>query len=391
MKNSLQINAVNLDARKVSEETLAAYNDIQINCILLQTNERAQTLLAKHDVQINSLSTFRGDEDIKCNTVNGKVTISDDTAPSSRQFLIANGSVTIAPNAGEALQQYVGVVINGVVYCPDNLSSLLASSATINGKTYIYPADAVILKKNFVLDKTFALRAQKKLYWAPGCIVAVDENIDAAKLSAKGVRFASKKALLGENLDEELAPLFTEETQLEILPAGTKFVSDDIKLTPAVLRRCGARLYVEGDVEVMPECAGKLGTLESLIVKGDIVAPAALEEELLALSEIEYDALNCYRGKLLNDRKDIRVDTALLERCPEGLTCWDFVTLTLDPDVQPELILERLVLGDGVNVECTPAQRSAVAEVSKDIVNIITDGEAEKDNGTQINAMSYIL
>lgn len=85
--------------------------------------------------------------------------------------------------------------------------------------------------------------------------VAVDPKLDAEALAAKGARFAAPKAILTESNAETLAPLFTEETELVILPDGTAFLDDDLELSASALRRNGDRLYVMGDVTI-PERQG---------------------------------------------------------------------------------------------------------------------------------------
>lgn len=44
-------------------------------------------------------------------------------------------------------------------------------------------------------------------------------------------------------------------------------------------------------------------------------------------------------------------------------------------DVPPELILERLELRDCVSISCQPEQRSAVEQISEDVVNIDDSGK----------------
>lgn len=396
---NLQINAAVCDARKVQEETLSGYEKIQLNSALLITNERSRGLFSKYHVQINCANTVACEEDITFNTISGKTTISAANANGERQYLMLNGSLTILPDAGEALKSYVGIIVNGRVYCPDNLAAQVSGSVMVNGKMSVYPADAVILKDSFTLDRVFPLRAQERLYWAAKKIVAVDETLDCAKLAAKGARFASEKALISEALVEELAPLFTDETQIEILPAGTKLVQDDLELTPAALRRCGSRIYVDGDVTVAPECAGLLGGLEALTVRGDVTLPAALEEEFLSIPQAEYEELKLYRGRLFSAIPKVCLDSGLLAHSPEEVTFLDCAKVEIDEAVSPDEILAKAHFVSCNKIECTRAQRGAVTSVSRDVDKIsLTDEENDADEDEfespatdHINAAFHIL
>lgn len=395
MKNKLQVNAAMCDVRKVQEETLAAYEHAQINGALLISNARARALFTKYHTDINCASTVDCEDDVSVSIANGKTIISGANVPSGKQYLVVNGQVTVTPDAGDTLRQYIGIAVNGELLCPDNLSVLAAGLITVNGRTAIYPAQAVILESRFALDRSFALRAQERLYWAAKRITAIDPDIDCAKLAAKGARFESPKALLCEEKAEELAPLFTEKTDIEILPAGTRYIDDDIQLTPAALRRCGGRIYVNGDVEIKPECAGLLGEIKALTVKGDILLPAAAEDELLSIPQLKYDGIKTYKGRLLASRDKLTITADMLEQSPDGLTCCDCSKVLIAPQAEPDMIAKRLVLDGCAKVVCSKRQQGAVAFASRDVSKIDADEDGDKDeqdsNTRVICAAMYVL
>ncbi len=145
----LNINAAVCDARKVQEETLANFESIDINGALFITSPNARAMMSRHNVRINCSKSIDLDDETTLNTINGKTTFTGRNTPNGRQYLLINGTMTITPDAGDALRQYMGMTINGTVYCPDFLATVLASKASINGKLYTYPEGAVILKNNF--------------------------------------------------------------------------------------------------------------------------------------------------------------------------------------------------------------------------------------------------
>ena len=227
------------------------------------------------------MNTIDLDDETTLNTINGKTLFTGRNTPNGRQFLIVNGMMTITPDAGDALRQYMGLLINGMVYCPDSLATVLASKAMMNGKVETYPDGAVVLKNNAVIDRAFALRAEEgRLYWADKRLIAVDSDLDGAALAAKGVRFSTQEAYLSESLAEDLAPLFDADTRLVILPDGTAVEQDDLTLSGVSLRRFGDSLLVLGDLRLTEDCAEPLSNLEYLQVEGDVYLPESLADAL---------------------------------------------------------------------------------------------------------------
>lgn len=68
----LNVKAVVIDLRHVSEETLASYEHIQIHAALAMTSPRTEALLAKYPVELDATSVQCYDDDAKVNMVNGK-------------------------------------------------------------------------------------------------------------------------------------------------------------------------------------------------------------------------------------------------------------------------------------------------------------------------------
>ena len=89
----------------------------------------------------------------------------------------------------------------------------------------------------------------------------------------------------------------------------------------------------------------------------------------------------------------------MLESAADGVSLTDCVTVQLQPDVDAELIRQRLVsVVDCVNVLCTDEQRSAVELVSENVVHFGEDKDAGifsllkgKNSGKVVNAIRYTL
>lgn len=379
----LNVEAVVIDLRHVSEETLASYEHIQIHAELAMTSPKTEALLAKYPVELDATSVQCYDDDAKVNMVNGKTELTASHKPEGKSVLIVNGKANIAADAGDTLRAYGKIIVNGKVLCPARLAGLVTEKCTINGKLAVYPDEAVVLKGTVKLDRSFLLRAQARLYWTEKQFVAVDPRLDAAALAARGARFAAPKAILLESLAETLAPLFTEETELIVLPEGTAVVDDDFELTPKTFRRYGTKLYVMGDVNISDDAADLLEQLEYLHASGDVSLPAALEDAFYAIPDVEYQDLQLLTGHVVMNKPLLNVKQELLELDPAGVTCVNCAVVTLDKALTAEDILAKLHLNCCAVVRCTAAQEAAVEAAAVNVAQIkVTDAKEEKDPDT---------
>ena len=368
---TLTINADVCDARQVRESTLAAYDKIVINADTLLTNEASQELLHKYPVELNVDKTLDVAGDVRFAQINGRKELGPGSAaPADPTFLTVNGVLDIAPGAGDALKNYVGIEVNGKILCPESLSGLLAS-AQVNGQIETYPDDCVRLKSTVVLDRTFLLRTRKNTrYFAGRRVVALAGDIDFQKLAEKNVRFVTRELLVAESLAEAAVPLFGERTEITILPDGCAYVGDDAKLDGALIRRYGGKLYINGDLTVNEESAPWLEQVSYLRIHGDARVTKGMYDAFLAVGA-DYDKEEIVAGKLIQDKLSLTVDRTLLEEAREGLSIADCVNVRFREDVPVELIRKNLFsISDCARVVCTPEQRTVLEMVARDVAEI---------------------
>lgn len=399
MKKNLNADALVLDLRHLTEETLSSYENITLNATVTLTNPAAQALLSRYNVKLDTMASCNVPDEVRASVVNGKTTLTAADKPEKRQVLVVNGKVTLTPDAADTLRQYEAIVLNGKACCPQSLASLFHEVATINGKLVTYPDEAVVLSGRSVkLDRTFLLRAKNCLYWTERMFVAVDPKLDAAALAAKGCRFTAPKALLSESLAEPLAQLFSDDTELVILPDGTAVVDDDLDLTAASSRSYGSRLYVLGDVTFSDDCADALRKLEFFHVSGTVTLPAALEEAFYAIPDAAFDDLRILSGHLLHGLPLLKLTNDFLTDHPEGIACIDCACVTLDEALLPDDIAKRCQFDGCALIRCSERQQNAVASVSRNVAQIMTTGQKDGPlnglfdaNTTSLNALQLTL
>ena len=392
MKKNLNVTAAVLDLRNVSEDTLASYEHIKLQAALMLTTPRVEALLAKYPVEMEVANSLPGGEDTVVSMVNGKANLTAAQKPEKDTILMVNGKLTIAADAADTLRSYNKIIVNGKALCPESLTAVVNEKAMVNGKLSVYPDEAVVLKGTVKLDKGFLIRAQSRLYWTEKQFVAVDAKLDVDALAAKGARFTAPKAVIAEPLAEKLVPLFTEDTELVILPEGVTFVDDDLKLTPAAVRRYGSKLYVTGDVNIPAESGKALEKVEYLHAGGDVTIAAALEDAFYAIPDAEYSELCVLKGRLITDKPMVRITPEMLDLDPEGVSCTDCALVTLDKALASEDIVEKLHISDCACIRCTMAQEAAVSAISTDVAQIkVTDGPEDKADGETVRRMGAQL
>ena len=381
------VNCATCDMRSVTEETLQSYEQIMVNAADVMEVPEGENVRVKQQ--------------------NGAYQLTGDSAPQAGEMtiLMVNGSLTIGDDALEAAQAYQSIQVNGSVLLPKSMAGKL-SNLSVNGSTDIYPNGAILLRRNAVIDRTFALRARENaLYWASRRLVFTDADLNVEKLVEKGVQFASRLALIAESLAEAVVPLLTEDTDILVVPDGTKFANGYAVLDKRFLKKYGTKLYINGDLLVKPEAVDVIPEIEYLYVNGQVKIPQDLVD---AFEEIdaEYEDLTIQKayGKVIEDMVRAAVDTKLLEKYPDGVQVTDCAMVRIAKDVTPELILERLTISDCAKVFCTEEQEAAVSAVSKDVAMIGSMGDMGEDivdmvtgslhlnpNLKVINAADYVM
>ena len=372
MAKKLMINCGTCDARNVSEETLAAYEQIVINCGGVLVSPESKDLLTRYGVTMNCGNVIEIEKDVKLSTINGSHQIRSGEAPEERTYLMVNGSLEIGPNTQEALEKFAGIQVNGSVTYPESLSSHLGMLHA-NGSTICYPDDAIVLKRSAVIDKLFALRAKNKLYWSARRMIMVDEALDASVLEKKGASFSSKEVILAESKVESMIGLIDEKAEITIVPDGTAVITDDVELSELTVKKYGTKLFILGDLDVLTNEEGTLEKLEYLNVRGDVSVTAELKGKLMeVLTEIEGDVkvVRPPKGRRINDKMSLKISRWMLEQEKDGIHVCDCMKVTLDEDIPADMILEKLSISDCMEVKCSPEQEAAVGMVCEDVMAI---------------------
>lgn len=378
----LMVNCGTCDARSVSEETLKAYEQITINCGSVIVTPETKNLLSQYAVNLNCGDMMELEKDVLLSSVNGVAEIKPTDLVVKKTFLEVNGVLEIGAGTEKVLEQYVGIEVNGTVQYPESMNAYLGK-LKVNGAISCYPDGAVVLKRNAVIDKTFALRAKKKLYWSGKRMVMVDPDLDGDTLAKKEAAFSAKEVILTEDKVESLLDCIDEKAELIIVPQGTRVILDDVELNEGTVKRYGKKLYIVGDVTVTEEAGEILADMEYLNIRGKASVPSCWKDLLLEKAEVS-DSVRVVKGRCLQDKPKLRITREMLEREPDGLHVEDCMKVCLDEGIPSDLILEKLTICDCMKVLCSPAQEGAVAMICEDVAKIGKDEEREEGIGDVI-------
>ena len=380
MGRKMVINCGLCDTRKVREETLAEFEHITINSAVVLVSGESKVLLDKYPVKMNCSNVVELEEGVQFATINGSGQIKSTDAVTGKRYLVVNGSVEIGPGTEKVLENYIGINVNGSATYPDSISGHLGMMK-VNGSTTCYPDGAIVLNRNAVIDKLFALRAKNALYWSSKRMIMVDPALEPEKLGAKGVTFSAREVILAEGLVEEMIGMIDEQAEIVIVPDGTAVILDDVTLDDTVVKKHGRKLYIIGDLTVEEDGEDALEELEYLTVRGDARVTEDLKEQLLDLpGEIAGDVkvIKKSRARTISDQMNVTVTKWLLEQSAEGLHIEDVMTVKIAEDIPKVLILERLTICDVMTVLCSEEQKDALTAVSEDVMTIGSREEADK-------------
>lgn len=380
MAKKLIINCGDCDARNVTEETLAAYESIAINAGDLLVTPETRALLNRYGVTMNCGNVLEVDKDVKVTTINGPGQIKSTDIVAEKTVAIFNGPLEIGPGTQAVLDSYVGITVNGPLTVPESMSGYL-NKIKVNGPVVCYPDDAIVLKRNAVIDKLFPLRAKNRLYWSAKRMVMVDPQLDAEKLAAKGAAFSTREVILAESKVESLIELIDEKADIVVVPDGTAVIMDDVELSDVTVKKYGTRLYVTGDIKLTEDSENALNQVEYLNVRGDATVPESLRDLLLEKAEIGGDIKNpkLRKGRLICDKMEFRVTKWMLEQEAQGICLEDCMNVTIDKDIPNEMILEKLKISDCLNVKCGAEQEAAVSMICEDVLSV-GDGSGDGDS-----------
>lgn len=394
-KRKLHINASMVDMTRAREESFAAYEEISINAAVVLTTEPVRTLVSRYHVKISAAAILDVPAGAKLRVINGSGELTKGEIAAEPTVLMVNGSLLVHPDADEALDSYAMMLFNGSVLCPDNLRGAMGR-ATVNGSLNYYPAEAKLVRGDLELNRRFIRKASEdELYYVTGTVTMLREDLDADALIGKDVTLMAKRALLRARY-EPVSDLFDGNPEIVLVPDDYAFIGSGAVMEEALILKHGKKLFIDGNLSIPDEALPLAEQLEDVIITGTLIMKESVKAAWLKVVS-QFAGLRLYKGQLLEGLTELTVTNAMLDAADEGLTIIDCVNLTIDAEVSPERLKEKIHgFEDCVNITCAAEQAGIVRLLAKDCVNVTVDEdddipEEEDGDWVKINAASYML
>lgn len=372
-KKNFVVNCDVCDARKISEESFTDYGQIVINTDILLVDERSRRILNRLPMVCNADEMLEVEGEVSVINTNGNYEISGDTQLDKKAVIMVNGNLSVRPGTEKVMENVVKICVNGSASYPESMAPLM-NKLSVNGEVRCIPDGCIELKPVFTIDKFFPLRAkQDGKYYAGHKVVLTDTDVDVEALVSKNVRFVTERFLVREELIEKSIVMFEENVELDVVPAGYAYIGEETELNEDLVRRYGKRLYIDGNLTLGAESENCFDQVEKLWVNGD-VRLLERQKEAFARVDASYGKLVFVKGRYISNKARAVVDEALLEASPDGIEIGNCAILKVKKGVSPELILEKLSVGNCAQVFCSPEQTGALQMVCKNVARI-SDGE----------------
>ncbi|MBP3475789.1 MAG: hypothetical protein J6K48_05675 [Lachnospiraceae bacterium] len=377
-EKKLTVKAAICDTRGVSKEVLEQYDAISIKAAVVIVSPGSKKLLAAYPVVMKGSEMIELEEDVEMVVWNGSYKLDGDTSFQKKTFLVVNGELELAAGAEKALDHITAILANGEVVYSAALNNL--PPMHVNGMKECYPADAVKLKNELVLDKGFILRCRHSKYYVKDSVVVADENLAIDSLLEKKVGFITGRAVLAEGIFEKAALLFGEDVELEMIPEGYFYAKESV-MTEGLLRRAGNKLYIDGDF-VLENEAGIENEDFALIVNGTLRMPENMAG-IVSKGQVKYKNLQLVKGLVIENRETVAVDMAMLRENEGGITLLHCAAVTLQQDIPAAVLKEKLQIAECGCVICSQEQKPA-AESIADMAECIATKEEMQDYGGSV-------
>lgn len=382
-----------LDLRTATEATIAGIRRIGNVGMVLCSPETAH-LVARINAG-NIGGTIEAPADARL--LSGQVIINRDyfkNQPEPLHLLVA-GQVVIEPDVQAAdIEKGLGTLhVMGQIFCPEQLSGVVqAKVRTLQGQLHTYDGTLRLVLGDLVLDERSLPAMEDGAQLAVIGKVQVPKVVDDELLAKK----VKKIQLIGSVLchEENTAMLFarleekTGGAKKTIIPAGFELVERALVIDADTLGTLpGKQLYCTKRVQIKPDVEAQAldQAIEQLIVKDMVIYPQSLKEVLTRKGELTNEKAIAYEGELWLVEGEELLVSSRFEYLEGKATLVVLGVLTIDPEVEPKTLAERLpkVHNKGV-IKCTKAQMGAIQArlgLNKGVLESSEKEEEEDEEG----------
>jgi hypothetical protein len=378
-----------LDLTRATEESVAPIKRIGNVNVLLYSRETAPLVSRLAVGNLNVAVEVQAAPRVTFGTlVMSKESIREGSEPVDH---VVVGEVLVEPDvtAADLERALASLVVVGQVICPEPvMATLQAKTKQLVGQSLAYSTRGRLMKGSVTLDEGLLAGLADGTELVVLGSLRVPKVLPAELLERKIARLQ----VLGsvrcpeENAAAVRARLSNGSGRMVVVPAGYVLVEKPLVLDGALLEVLpGSRLYcleavqIEADVE-----ASRLDAcLEQLVARNLVLCPAALRGVLARKCNLLETKAVFYEGTLWLVDGEERLAASRFDYLEGKATLVVEGELTIDADVQPKVLAERLVKVHNLgSIACTTEQRGALeARLGLKEGEITDSSEVEKVKG----------
>ena len=358
-----------LDLRSVAEETLEGIRYIG-NVGVLLTSAQTTGLAAKLNMGNVGVSI---EASLEARLVNGQEIFGKESFKQRSEplELIVNGQAIFAADIPvEDVEKALGKLwVNGQILYPENLEGVIQSKLQhLNGQAKSYAQFPRAVVGNVTLDENY-LRSLDD-----SSEMVIVGNLQATSV-LPGDLLVQKiqrlqvigKMIVREENSEHLISCLDDKgglTRVTTIPEGHVYVENSIVLDTDLLNALpGRKLYCTRAVQIAPDAEAEAleKNLDSLVIKGLLVCPAALKGMVSGKCDLLETKAVFYEGELWLVEDESVLRASRFDYLEGKATLVNKGELTIAPDVEPGILAGRLEKIHNVGeIFCTPEQMGAI-------------------------------
>ena len=390
-----------LDIRKATDETVAGIREIGNVGAVVYSEETAH-LISRLSMG-NLGTTVEVPADVRFRTHTGQLAMTPEyfKGEATPVYVAVTGRIEVAPELPpEEIERGLGgLVVFGELVYPESLAGALQSKILqVTGKETPYPPGDRVVTGNLTLDESYlGSLGDASMLVVTGALNVPDvlpNELLEQKLRSLKVRERIRcheenaKTVLERQSDSPWHP------KVAVIPSGYALIDGRIVLDGASLTSLpGRKLYctrrVQLDVDLVPDVLDE--SLDSLIVEGLLICPAALREVVSHKCNVLETKSVFYQGRPWPVEQVQELAPTALDYVEGKISLLVFGVLTISPDIEPNVLADRLadVNNFGV-ISCTAEQMGAIQArlgLNEGVLGLLDEDE---DDDSDIGNVGYM-
>jgi hypothetical protein len=359
-----------LDMREATEESIKDIRRIS-NVGMVLISPETRHLLNKIPSVGNLGATLEVPAQAKLlngQEVFGRDSFKDQEEPAQ---IVMNGQAIFNLDVSVAAVQagLADIWVNGQIFYPEGLAGVLEGKIrTMNGQSQSYMDCDKLTVGSLNLDAPYlgSLEAGTRLVVIGSLRVHSVLDNDTLRDRIEKMQVTGSITCREENAEALLGRQDGRggTSKVTLIPEGHEVISSSIVIDEGTLGSLsGKKVYCTGSVRIEPGVSASSldDALDTLVIKGNLIGPAAVKEVISRKCNTLEIATIFYEGELWLEENTSTITSSRFEYLDGQATLVVEGKVTIDPSVEPQTLVSRLAkVHNRGKIECAPEQMGAI-------------------------------